>query len=98
MSTSDPWSTPTPRRSRCAPAVVADVPNDSRLVQDESTGPVLTVQVFNTRRRPWRWPTAPPTAWPPACTDGRRPGGYGCEYGPEGLDEYLQTKSVYVAR
>jgi hypothetical protein len=48
MSTSDPWSTPTPRRSRCAPAVVADVPNDSRLVQDESTGPVLTVQVFNT--------------------------------------------------
>jgi acyl-CoA reductase-like NAD-dependent aldehyde dehydrogenase len=113
-----------------APALVADVAQDSRLVQDEIFGPVLTVQAFDTEDEAIA--LANGTAYGLAAGlhtrdiarahrvaarlqagliwvntygildvslpfGGYKASGYGREYGPEGLDEYLQTKSVYVA-
>jgi acyl-CoA reductase-like NAD-dependent aldehyde dehydrogenase len=113
-----------------APAVVADVPNDSRLVQDEIFGPVLTVQVFDTEEEAVALANGTPYGLAAGLHTkdvarvhrvaakleagliwvntygildvslpfgGYKASGYGREYGPEGLDEYLQTKSVYVA-
>ncbi|MCW2506882.1 MAG: betB 1, partial [Modestobacter sp.] len=113
-----------------APAVVADVPNDSPLVQDEIFGPVLTVQVFDTEEEAVALANGTPYGLAAGLHTkdvarvhrvaakleagliwvntygildvslpfgGYKASGYGREYGPEGLDEYLQTKSVYVA-
>jgi acyl-CoA reductase-like NAD-dependent aldehyde dehydrogenase len=112
------------------PTVVADVPNDSRLVQDEIFGPVLTVQVFDTEEEAIALANSTPYGLAAGLhtTDlsrahrvaaaleagliwvntygildvalpfgGYKSSGYGRENGPEALDEYLQTKSVYVA-
>jgi acyl-CoA reductase-like NAD-dependent aldehyde dehydrogenase len=113
-----------------APTVVVDVPNDSRLVQDEIFGPVLTVQVFDTEEEAIALANSTPYGLAAGLHTqnlsrahrvaaaleagliwvntygildvalpfgGYKASGYGRENGPEALDEYLQTKSVYVA-
>jgi acyl-CoA reductase-like NAD-dependent aldehyde dehydrogenase len=113
-----------------APTVVVDVPNDSRLVQDEIFGPVLTVQVFDTEDEAIALANSTPYGLAAGLHTqnlsrahrvaaaleagliwintygildvalpfgGYKSSGYGRENGPEALDEYLQTKSVYVA-
>ena len=65
-----------------SPAVLAGVAQDSRYVQEKIFGPVLTVQPFDTVSMPF---------------GGYDQSGYGRENGPEGLDEYLQTKSVVIS-
>jgi acyl-CoA reductase-like NAD-dependent aldehyde dehydrogenase len=113
-----------------APTVVVDVPNDSRLVQDEIFGPVLTVQVFDTEEEAIALANSTPYGLAAGLHTqnlsrahrvaaaleagliwvntygildvalpfgGYKSSGYGRENGPEALDEYLQTKSVYVA-
>jgi acyl-CoA reductase-like NAD-dependent aldehyde dehydrogenase len=112
-----------------APALVVDVAQDSRLVQEEIFGPVLTVQAFDTEdeavalangtryglaaglhtrdiARAHRvaaqlqagliWVNTYGILDVSLPFGGYKASGYGREYGPEGLDEYLQTKSVYV--
>jgi acyl-CoA reductase-like NAD-dependent aldehyde dehydrogenase len=113
-----------------APTVVVDVPNDSRLVQDEIFGPVLTVQVFDTEEEAIALANSTPYGLAAGLHTkdvsrahrvaaaleagliwvntygildvalpfgGYKSSGYGRENGPEALDEYLQTKSVYLA-
>jgi len=113
-----------------APTVVVDVPNDSRLVQDEIFGPVLTVQVFDTEEEAIALANSTPYGLAAGLHTkdvsrahrvaaaleagliwvntygvldvalpfgGYKASGYGRENGPEALDEYLQTKSVYLA-
>ncbi|SFL89756.1 aldehyde dehydrogenase family protein [Geodermatophilus ruber] len=113
-----------------APTVVTDVAPDSRLVQEEIFGPVLTVQVFDTEEEAIALANGTPYGLAAGLhtTDlgrahrvaaqleagmiwvntygvldvslpfgGYKASGYGRENGPEALDEYLQTKSVYVA-
>jgi acyl-CoA reductase-like NAD-dependent aldehyde dehydrogenase len=112
-----------------APTVVADVPNDARVVQEEVFGPVLTAQPFDTEDEAvglangTRYGLAAGlhtrdvarahrvaerlqsgivwiNSW--AVLDaalpfgGYKQSGYGREHGPEALDGYLQTKSVFV--
>ncbi|OMQ15861.1 betaine-aldehyde dehydrogenase [Modestobacter sp. VKM Ac-2676] len=113
-----------------APTVVADVAQDSRLVQEEIFGPVLTVQVFDTEEEAVALANGTPYGLAAGLHTkdvgrahrvaaqleagliwvntygildvalpfgGYKASGYGRENGPEALDEYLQTKSVYVA-
>jgi len=112
-----------------APTVLADLANDSRAVQEEIFGPVLTVQPFETEDEAVAMANSTAyglaaglhtndvarahrvaaklragivwvNSW--AVLDAALPfGGYGQsghgrENGPEGLDAYLQTKSVFV--
>jgi acyl-CoA reductase-like NAD-dependent aldehyde dehydrogenase len=112
-----------------APAVLADVAQDSPFVQEEIFGPVLTVQPFDTEEEAVRLANgtsyglaaglqtgsiarahrvaaqlAAGTVWvntwgvldTAVPFGGYKQSGYGREGGPEGLDEYLQTKSVIV--
>jgi acyl-CoA reductase-like NAD-dependent aldehyde dehydrogenase len=112
-----------------APAVLADVAQDSPFVQEEIFGPVLTVQPFDTEDEAVRLANgtsyglaaglqtgsiarahrvaaqlAAGTVWvntwgvldTAVPFGGYKQSGYGREGGPEGLDEYLQTKSVIV--
>jgi acyl-CoA reductase-like NAD-dependent aldehyde dehydrogenase len=112
-----------------APTVLADVANDSRVVQEEIFGPVLTVQPFDTEQEAVALANSTPyglaaalhtndvarthrvagllragIVWVNsyAVLDASLPfggvgqSGYGRENGPEGLDAYLQTKSVFV--
>jgi acyl-CoA reductase-like NAD-dependent aldehyde dehydrogenase len=113
-----------------APAILADVSQNSRYVQEEIFGPVLTVQPFDTGDEAVTLANGTPyglaaglqtgnvarahrvaaslragivwvNGW--ALLDSSMPfggckqSGYGRETGPEGLDEYLQTKSVIVS-
>jgi acyl-CoA reductase-like NAD-dependent aldehyde dehydrogenase len=113
-----------------APAVLAGAEQDSRYVQEEIFGPVLTVQPFETEEEAVRLANGTPyglaaglqtrdvtrahrvaaalqagivwvNGWalldPAMPFGGSKQSGYGRENGPEGLDEYLQTKSVVVA-
>jgi acyl-CoA reductase-like NAD-dependent aldehyde dehydrogenase len=113
-----------------APAVLAGAGQDSRYVQEEIFGPVLTVQPFETEEEAVRLANGTPyglaaglqtrdvarahrvaaalqagivwvNGWalldPAMPFGGRNQSGYGRENGPEGLGEYLQTKSVVVA-
>ncbi|MGY1821989.1 aldehyde dehydrogenase family protein [Geodermatophilus sp. SYSU D00079] len=113
-----------------APTVVTDVAPDSRLVQEEIFGPVLTVQVFDTEEEAVALANGTPYGLAAGLHTrdvarahrvaarlqaglvwvntygvldvslpfgGYKASGYGRENGPEALDEYLQTKSVYVA-
>jgi len=112
-----------------APTVLADMPNDARVVQEEIFGPVLTVQPFDTEDEAVALANSTPyglaaglhtndvarahrvaaklragivwvNSW--SVLDAALPfggygqSGYGRENGPEGLNEYLQTKSVYL--
>jgi acyl-CoA reductase-like NAD-dependent aldehyde dehydrogenase len=112
-----------------APTVLADMANDSRVVQEEIFGPVLTVQPFDTEEEAIALANSTVyglaaglhtsdvarahrvagklragivwvNSW--AVLDAALPfggvgqSGYGRENGPEGLDAYLQTKSVFV--
>ena len=112
------------------PTVLADAGQDSRYVQEEIFGPVLTVQPFDTEDEAVRMANGTSyglsaglqtrdvsrahrvaarlragivwvNGW--SLLDVAMPfggcgqSGYGRENGPEGLDEYLQTKSVVVA-
>lgn len=112
-----------------APTLVADVPNDARVVQEEVFGPVLTVQPFDTEdeavalangtryglaaglhtrdvARAYRvahrlrsgiiWINSWAVLDPALPFGGYKQSGYGRENGPEALDSYLQTKSVFV--
>jgi acyl-CoA reductase-like NAD-dependent aldehyde dehydrogenase len=113
-----------------APTVLADVAQDSRLVQEEIFGPVVTVQPFDTEEQAIEMANGVGyglsaglqtrdvsrahrvaarleagmvwvNTW--ALLDsgmpfgGYKSSGYGREGGPDGLDEYLRTKSVVVA-
>jgi acyl-CoA reductase-like NAD-dependent aldehyde dehydrogenase len=113
-----------------APTVLVGAGQESRYVQEEIFGPVLTVQPFDTEQEAVRLANGTPyglaaglqtrdvtrahrvaaalqagivwvNGW--AMLDvampfgGCKQSGYGRENGPEGLDEYLQTKSVVVA-
>jgi acyl-CoA reductase-like NAD-dependent aldehyde dehydrogenase len=113
-----------------APTILADVRQDSRYVQEEIFGPVLTVQPFDTEDEAVALANGTAfglaaglqtgnvarahrvaarlqagivwvNGW--AMLDSSMPfggckqSGYGRETGPEGLDEYLQTKSVIVS-
>lgn len=113
-----------------SPVILADVAQDSRYVQEEIFGPVLTVQPFDTEDEAVALANGTPyglaaglqtgnvarahrvaarlragivwvNGW--ALLDSAMPfggckqSGYGRETGPEGLDEYLQTKSVIVS-
>ncbi|MGY1594500.1 aldehyde dehydrogenase family protein [Geodermatophilus sp. SYSU D00708] len=113
-----------------APTVVTEVAPDSRLVQEEIFGPVLTVQVFDTEEEAVVLANGTPYGLAAGLHTkdvgrahrvaarleagliwvntygvldvslpfgGYKASGYGRENGPEALDEYLQTKSVYVA-
>jgi acyl-CoA reductase-like NAD-dependent aldehyde dehydrogenase len=110
--------------------VLAGAEQDSRYVQEEIFGPVLTVQPFETEEEAVRLANGTPyglaaglqtrdvtrahrvaaalqagivwvNGWalldPAMPFGGSKQSGYGRENGPEGLDEYLQTKSVVVA-
>ncbi|TDC72419.1 aldehyde dehydrogenase family protein [Micromonospora sp. KC606] len=112
-----------------APTVVADVPNDARIVQEEVFGPVLTVQPFDTEddavnlangtryglaaglhtrdvarahrvagrlRSGIVWINSWAVLDSSLPFGGYKQSGYGREHGPEALDSYLQTKSVFV--
>jgi acyl-CoA reductase-like NAD-dependent aldehyde dehydrogenase len=112
-----------------APTVLADVANDSRVVQEEIFGPVLTVQTFETEEEAVTLANSTPyglaaalhtndlarahrvaaklragIVWVNsyAVLDASLPfggvgqSGYGRENGPEALDAYLQTKSVFI--
>jgi acyl-CoA reductase-like NAD-dependent aldehyde dehydrogenase len=112
-----------------APTVLADVANDSRVVQEEIFGPVLTVQSFETEDEAVALANSTPyglaaalhtndvarahrvaarlragIVWVNsyAVLDASLPfggvgqSGYGRENGPEGLEAYLQTKSVFI--
>ena len=113
-----------------SPAILADVDQSSRYVQEEIFGPVLTVETFDTEDEAIALANGTPyglaaglqtgnvarahrvaaqlhagivwvNGW--ALLDvampfgGCKQSGYGRETGPEGLDEYLQTKSVIVS-
>ncbi|MBP2326576.1 acyl-CoA reductase-like NAD-dependent aldehyde dehydrogenase [Kibdelosporangium banguiense] len=113
-----------------APAVLVGAGQESRYVQEEIFGPVLTVQPFDTEQEAVRLANGTSyglaaglqtrdvskahrvaaalqagivwvNGW--AMLDvampfgGCKQSGYGRENGPEGLDEYLRTKSVVVA-
>ncbi|NJC84013.1 aldehyde dehydrogenase [Planosporangium mesophilum] len=113
-----------------APTVVVGMANDSRLVQEEVFGPVLTIQPFDTEdeavalanstryglaaglhtrdlNRAHRvasrlqagivWVNTWGLMDPAVPFGGVKQSGYGREYGPEGLAEYLDTKSVVIA-
>jgi phenylacetaldehyde dehydrogenase len=112
-----------------APTLVADVPNEARVVQEEVFGPVLTVQPFDTEdeavalangtryglaaglhtrdvarahrvahrlRSGIIWINSWAVLDPALPFGGYKQSGYGRENGPEALDSYLQTKSVFV--
>ncbi|WP_198141542.1 aldehyde dehydrogenase [Micromonospora sp. ATCC 39149] len=112
-----------------APTVVADVPNDARIVQEEVFGPVLTVQPFDTEdeavslanstryglaaglhtrdvarahrvasrlRSGIVWVNSWAVLDAALPFGGYKQSGYGRENGPEAIDGYLQTKSVFV--
>jgi acyl-CoA reductase-like NAD-dependent aldehyde dehydrogenase len=113
-----------------APTVIADVAQDSTLVQEEIFGPVLTIQPFDSEdeaialanstryglaaglqttniARAHRvagqlkaglvWVNQWGVLDVQMPIGGYKASGYGRENGPEGLDEYLQTKSVLIA-
>ncbi|MEV1286539.1 aldehyde dehydrogenase family protein [Micromonospora sp. NPDC049679] len=113
-----------------APTVIVGMANDSRLVQEEVFGPVLTIQPFDTEdeavalanstqyglaaglhtrdlNRAHRvasrlqagivWVNTWGMLDPAMPFGGLKQSGYGREYGPEGLAEYLNTKSVIIA-
>jgi acyl-CoA reductase-like NAD-dependent aldehyde dehydrogenase len=113
-----------------APTVLADVAQDSPLVQEEIFGPVLTVQPFDTEDEAVRlangtgyglaaglqtgdvarahrvaaalragivWVNGWGVLDVAVPFGGYGQSGYGREYGPEGLDEYLHTKSVVIS-
>lgn len=113
-----------------SPTVLADVSQDSRYVQEEIFGPVLTVQAFDTEdeavalangtnyglaaglqtgnvarahrvaarlRAGIVWVNGWAMLDSSMPFGGCKQSGYGRETGPEGLDEYLQTKSVIVS-
>jgi acyl-CoA reductase-like NAD-dependent aldehyde dehydrogenase len=112
-----------------APTLVADVPNDARVVQEEVFGPVLTVQPFDSEdevvalangtryglaaglhtrdlarahrvahrlRSGIVWINSWAVLDAALPFGGFKQSGYGRENGPEALDGYLQTKSVFV--
>ncbi len=113
-----------------SPSILADVSQDSRYVQEEIFGPVLTVQTFSTEdeavalangtsfglaaglqtgsvarahrvaarlRAGIVWVNGWAMLDSAMPFGGCKQSGYGRETGPEGLDEYLQTKSVIVS-
>lgn len=113
-----------------SPTILADVSQNSRYVQEEIFGPVLTVQPFDTEdeavalangtafglaaglqtgnvarahrvaarlRAGIVWVNGWAMLDSAMPFGGCKQSGYGRETGPEGLDEYLQTKSVIVS-
>ena len=48
------------------PTVIDGVFQADEVVCEEIFGPVVTIQPFATRRKPWSSPTGPSTRWPPA--------------------------------
>jgi acyl-CoA reductase-like NAD-dependent aldehyde dehydrogenase len=112
------------------PAALAGVAQDSRYVQEEIFGPVVTIQPFDTEDEAIRMANGTPyglaaglqtqnisrahrvaaklqagIVWVNGWSNldvsmpfgGYKQSGYGVENGPEGLREYLQTKSVIIS-
>jgi len=113
-----------------SPAVLAGVGQDSRYVQEEIFGPVVTVQPFDTETEAISMANGTPyglaaglqttdiaraqrvanalhagivwvNGWAKMVVSmpfgGYDQSGYGRENGPEGMDEYLQAKSVIIS-
>ena len=113
-----------------SPVILADVSQNSRYVQEEIFGPVLTVQPFDTEDEAVALANGTPYGLAAGLQTGNvarahrvaarlragivwvngwslldvampfggcKQSGYGRETGPEGLDEYLQTKSVIIS-
>ena len=49
------------------PAVMVDVTPDMRVMKEEIFGPVVGIIPFDTKRKPWPWPTTPSTGFPGRC-------------------------------
>jgi hypothetical protein len=47
------------------PTVITGLPDESRAVQEETLGPVVTVQAFDTEEEAVALANSTPTAWPP---------------------------------